>query len=671
MDTTLQDPLVGRELDGRYQVRSRIARGGMATVYLALDTRLDREVALKVMHAHLADDEQFTARFVREARAAARLSHPNVVQVFDQSSDDSLLYLAMEYLRGRTLREVLTERRVLTPREALTVIEPVLDALAAAHRIGIVHRDVKPENVILTDEGRVKVADFGLARAVTANTSTVGVLLGTVAYLAPELVLRGVADTRSDVYAAGIMLFEMLTGRQPFTGDVPIQVAYQHVNEQVPAPSTVAPGLPPALDEAVAAATARSPDDRPDDADEFLVAVRAARTGLTPAELDARPAPPPLPTSPAAPSATGAPGGAPLSTDTETFQMAPGTPQHTRALPELASGHAGHRQATPLAAGLPVGERDDLLPPTGSEEAELAAMLRRRRTIGLSALLTVLGLALVLAVSAWYFSTGPGAYTRTPRLAGLTVDQARAELTRQGLRSTEQDVFNDTAVGGTVVDTDPASGQDVRKDGAVRLKVSRGPARVKVPPVVGKQEADARKALAGAYLTVRDVKQVFDDNVPRGQVMQTDPGDGQQVDNGTPVILTVSKGPKPVDVPYLIGKAQDESEATLASLRLAVRYTEAKNDDDVPAGAVLAQNPRTGTLLPGQTVTLTLSKGPVMVPVPDVVGKQFDQANRILSDAGFQVRRIALFGGIFGTVRFQDPRNGTAPKGSVVTISLV
>jgi len=275
----------------------------MATVYLALDRRLDREVAVKVMHAHLADDEQFTARFVREARAAARLSHPNVVQVYDQGSDGDLLYLAMEHLRGRTLRDVLVERGVLTPREALTVLDPVLDALAAAHRNGIVHRDVKPENVILTDDGRVKVADFGLARAATATTSTSGVLMGTVAYLAPELMLRGVADARSDVYAAGIMLFEMLTGRQPFSGEVPIQVAYQHVNEQVPAPSTFVPGLAGVLDDVVAAATAREPEDRPDDAGELLIRLRAARTELSAEELDARPAPPPS-GSPSVPAPT-------------------------------------------------------------------------------------------------------------------------------------------------------------------------------------------------------------------------------------------------------------------------------------------------------------------------------------------------------------------------------
>src|ERR671933_1200973 len=283
------DPLVGRVVDGRYAVTARIARGGMATVYLALDRRLDRQVALKVMHAHLGDDPQFTARFIREARAAARLSHPGVVAVFDQGEDDGLLYLAMEYLQGRTLRQVLGELGVLTPGETLDVVEPALEALAAAHAAGIVHRDVKPENVILTDDGRVKVADFGLARAASAGTTTSGVLMGTAAYLAPELVARGVAGPRVDVYAVGIMLFEMLTGLLPFTGDVPVQVAYRHVHEDVPPPSSVVHGMPAALDVLVGAATARDPELRPADAGALLALERSARSRVDPAALEVRP----------------------------------------------------------------------------------------------------------------------------------------------------------------------------------------------------------------------------------------------------------------------------------------------------------------------------------------------------------------------------------------------
>ncbi len=294
MDTTLARPPVGRLLDGRYRVESLIATGGMATVYLGTDTRLDRTVALKIMHAELANDEDFVRRFVGEARSVARLSHPNVVGVYDQGADGRTLYLAMEYVPGRTLRDLLNERGSLAPREALDIMEGVLGGLGAAHAAGLAHRDVKPENVLLTSSHAVKVADFGLARmlAGTSNTKT-GMLIGTAAYLAPEQVSQGVADARTDVYAAGIMLFEMLTGQQPHTADTPLAVAYKHVNEAVPVPSQLADGIPPALDDLVLRATSRNPDLRPADGGQFLRDLNEVRLSLPPA-------PPAHPAAPAA-----------------------------------------------------------------------------------------------------------------------------------------------------------------------------------------------------------------------------------------------------------------------------------------------------------------------------------------------------------------------------------
>lgn len=281
MSTTTTDPLVGRLLDGRYQVEARVASGGMATVYTARDTRLDRVIALKVMHGNLAEDDTFVSRFIREARSAAGLSHPNVVAVYDQGEDDGTVYLTMEYVQGRTLRQVLQERGRLRQREALEVAERVLAALAAAHNAGLVHRDVKPENVLISDDGRVKVADFGLARAVAASphTKTTGILIGTVAYLAPEQVEHGTADARSDVYAAGILLYEMLVGHVPFRAETPIAVAYKHVHEDVPPPSSEVP-VDPRVDRLVAYAADRDPDARPADARELLTEVTAVRRQL-------------------------------------------------------------------------------------------------------------------------------------------------------------------------------------------------------------------------------------------------------------------------------------------------------------------------------------------------------------------------------------------------------
>ena len=299
MDTTLSSLHAGQLLDGRYRVGSWIARGGMATVYLGTDTKLDRTVALKVAHPELADDPEFVRRFTGEARSVARLSSPNVVAVYDQGSDAGLLYLVMEYVPGRTLRELLRERGRLSPREALDIISGVLGGLAAAHQAGIVHRDVKPENVLLGDGNTIKVADFGLARAASrASHTRTGMIIGTAAYLAPEQVSRSVSDARTDVYAAGVMLYEMLTGAQPHTGETPLAVAHKHVSDPVPAPSSVVPGLPPSLDALVALATSRDPDLRPADAGQFLHAITDVRRGMPIGGAGAAPAAPPAAAAP-------------------------------------------------------------------------------------------------------------------------------------------------------------------------------------------------------------------------------------------------------------------------------------------------------------------------------------------------------------------------------------
>jgi serine/threonine-protein kinase len=681
VDTTVRDPLEGRLLDGRYSIQSRVARGGMATVYLAVDRRLGREVALKVMHHHLADDESFTTRFIREARSAARLSHPNVVQVYDQGSDGDLLYLAMEFLPGRTLREVLVERGVLTAREALTVFEPILDALSAAHRAGIVHRDVKPENVILTDDGRVKVADFGLARGNTPSAATTGQLMGTVAYLSPELVTRGVADARSDVYAAGIMLFEMLTGCQPFTGDVPIQVAYRHVHEQVPAPSRLVPSLPVQLDDLVLAAAANDPDRRPGSAGELLQLVRQVHQALPPALLDTRPqrpAPGGVALLPEPAPVTGRPD------DGRTHAVpGPAGQQPTRALPGIqprgptpgapgefggpaAKGGRGGRRAAARAAAA------GRLSPADKELLDLAVARRRRGIIGLAAVISV---AVVLVFGAWWFTGGPGALRAVPQLTGLTLADAKSNLDGLGVNGVPKYRHDDRARPGTVIGTDPASGRRVRRGGDVLLYVCDGPARVTVPQILN-QTADAAKDLLGQNFLKVSVQTLlaYDDNVPKGSVLSADPSPGGQVDNGTTVILTVSRGPQPVPLPDLRSRPQDEAGQQLQSLGLKPAF---KQDfsDTVPAGTVISQDPPGGDgklIGHGQTVTLTVSKGPTLVPVPNVFGKHTDEATKTLQAAGFQVQVNKSMGGVFGIVRAQNPGGDSqAPKGTVVTLTIV
>ena len=277
------DHLTGRVLDGRYLIGSRIARGGMATVYEATDLRLDRTVAVKVMHPGLGDDDEFAARFVAEARAAAKLSHPNVVAVFDQGNDDGTVFLAMELIPGHTLRDTIGKEAPLSPARTLALLEPVVSALASAHRAGLIHRDVKPENVLIADDGRIKVADFGLAKAMSATTqhTATGVLIGTVSYVAPELVVEGRSDARADVYAVGVILYELLTGKKPHEGETPIQVAYKHVHEDVPPPSRRVPGIPDYVDALVARATARDREQRPADAGVLLHHLRRVNQAVT------------------------------------------------------------------------------------------------------------------------------------------------------------------------------------------------------------------------------------------------------------------------------------------------------------------------------------------------------------------------------------------------------
>ncbi|MEO7746560.1 MAG: Stk1 family PASTA domain-containing Ser/Thr kinase, partial [Actinomycetota bacterium] len=478
MDVTVSDPLVGRLLDGRYAVRSRIARGGMATVYLAVDQRLERDVAVKVMHPGLSADEDFVRRFIREARSAARLSHPGIVQVFDQGEDHGIVFLAMEHVAGRTLRDLMRERGPLSAREALDVLEPVLDALATAHRAGIVHRDIKPENVLLADDGRVKVADFGLARAVSTSTvaSQTGVLLGTVAYLAPEQVERGVADARSDVYATGVLLFEMVTGSKPFEGETALQVAYQHVHDDVPAPSTRASGVAPLVDDIVLTAAAHDPDERPSDARELLIVVREARRRSGDDDLDRRP-------------------------------QAHRTPPPSRR--EAATVSIGARPALDHRSG-----------DTGLIAVHTAPRARRRRR-GRVALVLVLLAAVLLGVGGWYVGAGPGAYTAVPAVVGQPAADAQARLTRAQLRSTVVEQYSETDPAGQVISADP--GTRVRKNGSVTLVVSRGPELHQVPAVVGQPEATAREALANNGLGVGPVRRAYDEKVASGRVVSTDP----------------------------------------------------------------------------------------------------------------------------------------------------
>ncbi|MFF9212716.1 MULTISPECIES: Stk1 family PASTA domain-containing Ser/Thr kinase [unclassified Streptomyces] len=639
MDTTLSDPLVGQVLDGRYRVDARIAVGGMATVYRALDTRLDRVLALKVMHPTLAADGSFVERFIREAKSVARLAHPNVVQVFDQGTDGAYVYLAMEYVAGCTLRDVLRERGALQPRAALDILEPVLAALGAAHRAGFVHRDMKPENVLIGDDGRVKVADFGLVRSVDTVTSTTGAVLGTVSYLAPEQIDQGAAEPRVDVYACGVVLYEMLTGGKPHDGDSAAVVLYKHLHEDVPPPSELVPGLAPALDELVAAATARTPDARPIDAVALLARVREARAGLSEEELDALP-----------PQAL--------------------TAQHDNADDRTSVIPRSLTVPRPL----PVNEDDPALlhrtsrfetPPPAP--ARPASRSPRRLITLLAAVLLVLG----VGAGVWYINSGQ--FTKVPPLLAQSEEQARQRLDEAGLEAGKVTyAYSDTVKRGTVISTDPEPGARIRDHDAVRLTVSKGPETVKVPDLQGYRLDKARAVLKDSGLEPGMITREFSDEVTRGSVIGTDPEAGTSRHAGSAVALTVSKG-SPVEIPDVTGSDLADARSELQDAGLKVKVAPERVNSEFDAGQVAAQSPDPGgQAAEGDTVTLTLSKGPELIEVPDVVGDSVDDAKQALQDAGFKVKEDRGFFGLFGdTVKKQSVDGGKkAPKGSTITLTI-
>ena len=701
MQEHVSDPLVGTLVDNRYAVRSKLARGGMSTVYLATDQRLERDVALKVLHPHLSSDDNFLGRLGREAKAAARLSHPHVVGVLDQGNDGRTAYLVMEYIKGHTLRDLINEKGALPPRLALALIDPVVEGLGAAHAAGFIHRDVKPENVLISDDGRIKIGDFGLARAVTTSTST-GALIGTVAYLSPELVLGRPADARSDIYSLGIMLYEMLTGQQPFEGEVPIQVAYQHVNGTVGPPSALVPGLAAEVDELVQWCTANDPENRPVDGNALLQELRHIRTNLTDAELDLRPpaaaavgtvtapqqvAPLRIPSPPAGPPPSREPDNTGLvqhptevigRTSNPTTVMPYGQP----AGPAYQPTPGQSRSALQPSGPAPGAARRTLSPPDDDqgwappppmlgkraqrkadredEKARARAAATPARTLregnpgrrGVLWVIVLVVAALLATGAGWFFGMGPGAAASIPSVANKTVAQAQQLLSEAGFRSTTRDVFDDEVPSG--------------------LFVSKGPQLFPLPVLAGGTLDEAKNGLNAAEMVLGPVTEQFDEQAPAGTVLSQDPAAGTEVRRGTPVGLVVSKGPEPIPVPLVVGQDEDDAvdAITAAGLQADVAGEEVFSRD-IPKGAVVSQAPAEGTLTRGGSVTLTISKGPRMVEVPSYIGKQAREAEQALRQLGFEVKVNNILGGFFGTVRDQDPVNKEVPEGSVITLTVV
>ncbi len=626
--------LIGQLIGNRYRVESQVASGGMATVYLATDQRLDRQVAIKVIHQHLANDSNFQDKFVLEAKTAAKLSHPNLVNVFDQGSDLGTTYLVMEYVPGITLRDALNEYGPLPAVRALEMLAQILSGLAAAHRAGILHRDLKPDNVLLADDGRVKLGDFGLARAISAHTST-GDLVGTIAYLSPELVTRGLADARSDVYAAGILLYELLTGKQPFEGEQAVQIAYQHANSTVPAPSLVAHETPVAIDRLVAWATAKLPDDRPADAGELLSKVNALVADLKAGKSDR----------------------------TTVMDFAPIDSNATQLIsPTQLTG--GDFQATEAIFD---SSATQVLTPL-SAEAEPETLGKFQGRVGLRLTIVTILVVLLSSGAGWWFGSGPGALAVVPTLTSRTVESAESALLALAPKISLINENSSTVSKGLVIRTEPAAGSYLAKGSDLKLFVSLGPKLIAAPSLKGLNVAEATAKLIGAGFRLGPVNSWFD-TTPIGQVYDHLGSDGTPIPEGSALELKVSLGP----IPVVSGIDQAIAVTAIEATGLKISSIQQEFSDTVAPGKAIGLVPQTKPLGAGGSVQLLVSKGPNVVVMPKVIGETVLAAKAVLEGLGLTVivntDQLQSRWGIVKVKRSSEAPGAKLKAGNSVTIS--
>ncbi len=633
------DPLLGMLIDSRYRVIHLLARGGMATVYVAQDERLERPVALKIMHPHLAQSQDYVARFRREARSAARIIHPGVVSVFDQGVVAGQGFLVMELIDGPNLRTVLNEQGSFTVGQTLSYVHDVLDALRAAHRVGVIHRDIKPENVLVPADPPARVTDFGLARAASeVSLSTTGSMLGTVAYIAPEVALSHDVDQRTDLYAVGIMAFEMLTGSVPWEGENAIQIATHHVNDPIPMPSTLVSWLPREIDDFISALAATNPDERPTDAGEALELLARVEIGL-PEEILTR-------------RADVAPKVASSAGETATWEHL----GVTSSLPP--NGHSTSRTVVQAA---------------GVQGAMHSPKKNRRSFIG-KFLAIIAFVAIIGGVGGWWWwnEYGPGSYLTMPQTAGRSSQAVKSELAALGLGVIEEEAFSDTVQSGIVISSDPDGGQPVHKNAEVRVTTSKGIDMRAVPDLVGKNKSEIESLLIDAGLAVGTINEEYSEEVAKDIVISQSLDPDTSIPHDTKIDVVVSKGREPLTVPDLMAMSSADAQAAIEALGLVASPSE-EYSDSVAEGSLISQTTAAGTTLyKGDKVEYVVSKGPETVEVPSITGKQEAEAKRILEAAGLNVTVQRVLGGVFGTARYTDPDAGTVvKKGSTVTLFIV
>ncbi len=630
----VSDTLIGTVFDGRYRIVRKLGAGGMADVYLAEDQELGRQVAIKILNDRHAADDSFIERFRREAKNAAGLSHPNIVSIYDRGEAEGTYYIAMEFLDGRSLKELIVGRGPAPIKVAIEYARNILAALAAAHRQGIVHRDIKPHNVLIGAEGRVKVTDFGIARSGASQMTEVGSIIGTAQYLSPEQARGAPVDQTSDLYSAGVVLYEMLTGQVPFTGDTPLEIAMKHLSEVPKPPSEHRPEIPHDLDSIVLRALAKDPSERYQSAEEMDADLARVAEGLP--------------------------------VDPETEEAATAVLSGSGL---MAAAPTSVIARSPAEPGLPAPP--GRAPPAGYYGYE--GPPRRRRPVW-PWVLSVLLLA-AAAGAAWF------AYTKiqdqlaqnkpvpVPLVEGLREPLAKNKIHDAQLVPHVSREFSNTIETGVVISQDPAAGEKLQKNGRVDITVSKGKETVSVPSVIGKSQADAVSTLTNAGLVAR----VFSvpSNKPVDTVTGQDPLPGKTVDKGSKVRINVSSGPADVTVPSVIGLPFDQASAALQQAGFTVSRKDVESDQ--PADTVVNQSP-SGSARPGSAITLEVSKGPKTSAVPDVTSQDEQSARDTLTSAGFKVKvrnQNVTDPGLYGIVLNQSPTGGSqAKQGTTVTITV-
>ena len=640
--------LTGELIDGRYQLLRQVANGGMAAIYEAIDTRLDRKVAVKIMHAHLAQDDAYVSRFIREAKAAAALSHPNIVAVQDQGWNQNgvpAVFLVMELIEGHSLREYLNERGRFEIKDAINYLTPILSALSAAHTLGIVHRDIKPENIMISNEGRVKVADFGLARGEligSTMTAESSVILGSVSYLSPEQVQRGIADSRSDVYAAGILAYEMLIGDKPFSADSPIQIAYMHVNEEVPRLRSKRKEIPQALDDLIARATAKNPDDRPRTAIEFLDELAQIQVDLDPKKnqmslgLD-------LPVEP-------------IREKSRTKNRLNSEVVGVKEIGEKVQDEVKEKKT----------ETTRQLKRKEEKKRRASKRVRRNRKVALV-------LAIALGVGGWWGLVGPGSQVVVPSTVGATYDEAVSVLQPLGLTAAVvESRFDEEIAKGNVIESIPAGGGKVQANGRVDFILSKGPERYTIPKTAGLTVSAAQNVLSKFPLEILAVNETFNDEIPKGFVIQTRPEAGISVRRDAQVEITVSKGIEQIALASYLGKSGEQALNELTEAGFDVQPTYAYSENVLEL-AVISQNPAGGIALnKGAKVSIVISKGPRYTFIPsNLKGMTADDAKKLLRSLGLEPKVIPTGKNKIKKVTSVSPVEKTkVERGSVVTIKV-